>query len=55
MRGLAKASDRGLGDIVERLVGPMGGEAFKKWHLKIFGKSCGCAARRDKWNAKFPL
>lgn len=55
MRRLAKASDRGLGDIVERLVGPIGGNAFKKWYLIIFGKPCHCAARRDKWNRKYPL
>ena len=52
---LAQPGDRGLGDIIERVIGPIGGEAFKAWHLKVFGRPCGCAARRDAWNAKYHL
>lgn len=52
---LAKGGDRGLGDIIERVVGPIGGEAYKKWHLKIFGTSCSCSERRDSLNVDFPL
>lgn len=52
---LAKEGDRGLGDIVARVVGPIGGDAFKRWHFKIFGKPCSCGDRQDFLNADFPL
>ena len=38
---LAQPGDKGLGDIVDRTVGPLGGEAFKAWYLRVFGESCG--------------
>ena len=52
---LARPEDKGLGDIIARTIGPLGGDAFKSWHLKTFGKSCGCNARQEAWNARFPL
>ena len=52
---LAKEGDRGLGDIVSRVVGDIGGETYKAWHLKIFGKPCGCSERQDDLNRDFPL
>lgn len=52
---LAIPSDTGLGDIVERIVGPIGGDAFKAWHLRIFGKPCGCQQRKEAWNQMYPL
>ena len=55
MKLLAKPEDTGLGDIVERLIGPIGGEAFKAWYLKTFGKACGCEMRKESWNRRYPL
>lgn len=52
---LAKEEDRGLGDIVARTVGPIGGEAWKKWHLRVFGRPCGCKERQEDWNLMYPL
>lgn len=52
---LAKETDRGLGDIVERVIGPVGGDLYKKWYEKIFGKPCGCQERQESLNADFPL
>jgi len=55
MKLLAKSGDKGLGDIVARTVGPLGGEEFKLWYKKIFGKDCGCNARQEAWNEAYPL
>jgi len=52
---MAKPGDRGAGDIIARIIGPLGGEAFKAWYKKIFGRECGCNARQDAWNAIYPL
>ncbi len=55
LRLLARSGDTGLGDIVERTIGPIGGQAFEKWYLTTFGRSCGCPERREEWNARYPL
>lgn len=52
---LAKEGDRGLGDIVERAVGKVGGDAYKKWYQRIFGRPCGCNERQEDLNRDFPL
>ena len=52
---LSNPEDRGLGDVIERTIGPIGGDKFKIWHEKIFRKKCGCEARKDKWNLRWPL
>jgi hypothetical protein len=51
----AKPEDKGLGDIITRMVGPVGGNAYKAWHLKAFGRPCGCAERQESLNLKYPL
>jgi len=48
------SSDAGVGDTVERIIGKPNSAAFKAWHTKTFGKSCGCSERKSLWNAKFP-
>ena len=45
-------TDVGVGDTVERLLGD-GGLAIKAI-LKAAGVACGCAARKDEWNQKYP-
>ncbi len=52
---LAKDGDKGLGDIVARLVGPIGGDAYKAWYQKVFGRPCGCSERQETLNEDFPL
>jgi hypothetical protein len=52
---LAIEGDKGLGDIVERVIGPVGGDAYKIWYLKTFGKTCGCTHRQDGLNERYPL
>ena len=52
---LAIPSDKGLGDIVERVIGPIGGDAYKAWYEKAFGKPCKCTKRQDGLNERFPL
>lgn len=55
MKLLAQPGDRGLGDIIAREIGPLGGDAFKAWYKTIFGKSCGCDTRQENWNTLYPL
>ncbi len=52
---LSRPGDRGLGDIIARTIGPIGGEAYKAWYVQTFGKSCGCEARQEDLNARYPL
>jgi hypothetical protein len=52
---LAKAGDRGAGDVIARVIGPIGGDSFKNWYKKIFGKGCGCGARQEALNTRWPL
>jgi hypothetical protein len=51
----AKRGDAGLGDVVARIIGPIGGDAYKEWHLKIFQRPCGCTEKQGDLNAKYPL
>ena len=55
MKLLAKPEDKGLGDIVERTIGPVGGNAYKIWYKATFGKECGCTKRKDNLNLRYPL
>ena len=55
MKLLAQPGDKGLGDILARKIGPIGGDAFKAWYKATFGKSCGCDPRQESWNKKYPL
>jgi len=51
----SRKEDRGIGDTIARVVGPIGGEAYKRWHLREFGKPCGCSERQQRLNQKYPL
>lgn len=55
IRLLAKPGDRGAGDIIARTIGPIGGDAYKKWYKRLFGKLCGCAERQEALNQRWPL
>jgi len=41
--------ESGIGDTAARIVGPAGGDAFKK-----VMKRCGCGARQETLNKEFP-
>ena len=55
MKRFAKPEDKGIGDVVARMIGDTNSEAFKMWYLRQFGKICGCAGRQAQWNMQFPL
>lgn len=52
---IAKQGDRGAGDIIARVIGPIGGDAFKLWYKATFGRDCGCGNRQDALNRRWPL
>jgi hypothetical protein len=52
---LAHEGEVGLGDIIARTVGPVGGDAFKVWYQRITGRPCGCTERQESMNAQYPL
>ncbi len=47
-------TDKGIGDTIERIVGPVGGDAFKKLYKSIMKQDCGCNYRRDLLNKEYP-
>ncbi len=55
LKQLSKPEDKGIGDVVARMIGDEKSEAFKVWHLATFGKACNCTARRERWNRLYPL
>lgn len=52
---LARPGELGLGDVVARYAGAVGGERFKKIYKKLTGAGCGCEARQDALNAMYPF
>ncbi len=52
---MARPIDRGLGDIIARTIGPVGGDAFKEWYQKTIGQDCGCRDRQIHLNNLYPL
>ena len=52
---LSKPEDKGLGDIIARTVGPVGGDAFKQWYKDTIGQDCGCRDRQIHLNRLYPL
>lgn len=51
---LKRDEDKGMGDTIERAIGPSNSAAFKAWYMTLFGKSCGCTERRAQFNSQFP-
>jgi len=51
---LAKPEDSGLGDTIARIIGGFGGNAFKLWFKATFKADCGCDARQEHLNWRFP-
>jgi hypothetical protein len=54
VKKLATPEDLGVGDTIARVIGPVGGDAFKLWFEKLFGCSCGCPERQEELNRRFP-
>ncbi len=52
---IAKAEDKGIGDVVARTIGAENSEAFKKWFKATTGKDCGCTGRQRRWNIEYLL
>lgn len=50
---LKQDGEIGVGDTVERIIGPAVGGKFKRWYKEKFGKSCGCERRKAEWNQKY--
>lgn len=50
---LANDEDAGVGDTIARIVGPLGGNAYKAWRASI-GHPCNCAFRQQRLNNQFP-
>ena len=55
MRQLSTPDDKGVGDVIARIIGDEKSEAFKSWYLKVFGKPCGCSGRQEQWNKLYPI
>ncbi len=51
----SKPEDKGIGDVVRRIIGEENSEAFKKWFKATTGKDCGCAGRHRRLNIEYPL
>lgn len=49
-----KEGEAGVGDTIERLIGPKNSAAYQAWHLKTFGQQCKCKQRQVNYNAKYP-
>ena len=50
-----KNGDTGIGDILERSFGKIGGNLFKKFWKSVTGKECGCGKRKEWLNERYPL
>lgn len=55
LKQFSTPEDKGIGDVVARMIGDENSATFKAWHLATFGRPCNCTARRDRWNRQFPL
>lgn len=55
LKQFATPEDKGIGDVIGRVIGPENSEAFKSWHIKIFGKPCGCTGRQARLNKLYPI
>ena len=54
VKALASPEDKGVGDTIARIVGPIGGNSYKLWFKATFGKPCGCTERQSAFNHRFP-
>ncbi len=55
LKQFSKPEDKGIGDVVARMIGEEASAAFKAWHHATFGKPCNCNGRQARWNRLYPL
>lgn len=55
LANLAISGDAGVGDVVERLARRSGVKITVEFLKSIGIPDCGCADRRARWNAQYPL
>jgi hypothetical protein len=55
LKQFSASDDKGIGDVVARMIGDENSMKFKAWYLATFGRSCGCTGRRERWNKQYPL
>jgi hypothetical protein len=55
LKHLSKPQDKGIGDVVARIIGDENSEAFKAWFEATFKKQCGCKGRQKRWNMIYPF
>jgi hypothetical protein len=55
LKHFATPQDKGIGDVVARMIGDENSAKFKAWHLATFGRPCGCNGRQARWNQMYPL
>ncbi len=55
LKQFSTPDDKGIGDVVARMIGDENSMKFKAWHLATFGRPCNCAGRRERWNKLYPL
>lgn len=51
----SKPEDKGIGDVVARMIGDESSAKFKAWYLATLGRPCGCNGRQKLWNQEYPL
>jgi hypothetical protein len=55
LKQFSTPDDKGIGDVVARMIGDENSMKFKAWHLATFGRPCGCVGRQERWNKQYPL
>lgn len=55
LKQFSTPDDKGIGDVVARMIGDENSMKFKAWHLATFGRPCDCTSRRERWNKQYPL
>ena len=52
LRGLRRPGEKGVGDTLARIIGNMGGDAFKRWSKRL-GFNCHCDDRQAALNSRW--
>ena len=55
LRQFSTPEDKGIGDVVARIIGNENSIAFKAWFESTFKRKCGCTGRQAQWNLRYPL
>ena len=45
--------DAGVGDTIARVIGPIGGDAYRAWRASL-GRPCRCKERQEQLNKRYP-